>query len=158
MSQRRLNLNLFPVTINVIRFRAFNCNFCKLILFSFTAVRNVVAARYCFYTCLWFCSRGGRVWQESMRGRIMQDTGHVWWGYAWQGVCMAGGMHGRGACMAGGCTWHPTGMHSCFTLFLNHEWKKNLTSNISNLSLFTFPQVFFNRWIGLMFIPAKKNN
>ena len=64
-------------------------------------------------------------------------------GYAWQGACMTGGVHGRGcarqkgACMAGsmydrGCAWqrvgacmagekttaadgtHPTGMHSCF--------------------------------------------
>ena len=55
-------------------------------------------------------------------------------GYAWQGVCMVGGMHGRGmhgkgACMARGHAWwgscmagetvtaagstHPTGMHSC---------------------------------------------
>ena len=62
---------------------------------------------------------------------------HVWWGCAWQGVCMAegghawhGGMHGGGACVAGVCMaggpacvagetttvadgTHPTGMHSC---------------------------------------------
>ena len=43
-------------------------------------VRNVVVARICFHRRLWFCSQGGR---------------HVWWGHAWQGVCMAGGMHGR---------------------------------------------------------------
>ena len=48
---------------------------------------------------------------------------------AWQGLCMAGGMHGRegmhgrGACMAGEMatavdSTHPTGMHSCFSIVL----------------------------------------
>ena len=35
------------------------------------------------------------------------------------GVCMAGGMHGKGACVGGETAiaadgTHPTGMHSCF--------------------------------------------
>ena len=55
-----------------------------------------------------------------------QWRGRVWWGHAWQGACVKGGMHcqgayvqGRGACMTGetatvaGDT-HPTRMHSCF--------------------------------------------
>ena len=41
--------------------------------------------------------QGGHVWQWSVCGR----------GYAWQGACVAGGVHGRGhvwqaTCMAGG--------------------------------------------------------
>ena len=79
----------------------------------FTA-RKRSLRRLCFYTCLSFCSRVG--------------------GCAWQGACVAGGVHGRGACVAGGmhampptpprtlrdtvgqCAGgtHPTGMHSCF--------------------------------------------
>ena len=74
----------------------------------------------------------GHVRQRDMSGR----GGPVWWG-----VCMVGGMHGRGhawqgrawwwggACVVRGCVWqgvcmvgetataagctHPTGMHSC---------------------------------------------
>ena len=59
----------------------------------------------------------GYAWQGGMHGR-----GHEWHGYAWQGLCMAGGMHGRGACMPGEMATaadgrHPTGMHSCLTLY-----------------------------------------
>ena len=42
---------------------------------------------------------------------VAHDTG----GHAWQGVCMAGGMHGRGVCMARGASMvggmHGGGMH-----------------------------------------------
>ena len=48
----------------------------------------------------------------------------VWWGHAWQGVCVARGACMVGACKAGGACMtgkmavavggtHPTGMHSC---------------------------------------------
>ena len=68
----------------------------------------------------------GHAWQGGVCGR-----GHVWWwGHAWQGVCMVGGicgrgMHGRGVCvgggtcMAGACRGHawqgvcmPGGVHA----------------------------------------------
>ena len=48
---------------------------------------------------------------------------------AWQGACMAGGMRGRGCAWQGVCMvgemataadgTHPTGMHSCFKLFIS---------------------------------------
>ena len=57
-------------------------------------------------------------------------------GHAWQGVCMAWGMHGKGECVAkrvvrskwgGGCVagetataadgMHTTGIHSCFIVY-----------------------------------------
>ena len=35
-------------------------NVCKLLnVLPFITARNEVGARLCFYTCLWFCSRGG---------------------------------------------------------------------------------------------------
>ena len=45
--------------------------------------------------------------------------------HVWQGVCMAGGMHGRMACMAEEMATavdgtHPTGMHSCI-IFVNNR-------------------------------------
>ena len=40
---------------------------------------------------------GGHAWQEGMHSR-----GHAWWGRAWQGACIAGGMHGRGGAWQGG--------------------------------------------------------
>ena len=61
------------------------------------------------------CPRGGRAW---------------WWGCAWQGACVAvGGVRGwgdvwqEGAYVAGEMATavggaHPTGMHSCFKIFL----------------------------------------
>ena len=60
------------------------------------------------------CGEGGMHGREGVHGR----------GHAWQGACMAGGMHGgggegvwQGACVAGDTTtaadgMHPTGMHS----------------------------------------------
>ena len=54
---------------------------------------------------------------------VCQELCPQWGGRAWQGVCVAGGMHGgghawQGACMAGETTievggTHATGMHSC---------------------------------------------
>ena len=45
------------------------------------------------------------------RGPCMAGEACMAGGYAWQGVCVAGGMHHRGACMAGGHAWQG-GMHS----------------------------------------------
>ena len=45
--------------------------------------------------------------------------GRAWWGHAWQGACVAGGMHGSwGVCMVvGGCAWQEDmrggGGHAC---------------------------------------------
>ena len=57
-----------------------------------------------------------------VHGQGMHGGGHVWWwgvcmvGGAWQGACMAVGMHGWGTCMAGGHAWRGTcmvgGMHA----------------------------------------------
>ena len=44
---------------------------------------------------------GGRVWQEGVYGRG---------GHAWQGACMAGGVHGRGHAWQGGLEWWGTCM------------------------------------------------
>ena len=88
---------------------------------------------------------------------LSRGVGRAWWGEgrAWHGVCMAGGMCGRG-CPAGGHVWqgvvhgawqgghawctekmatevgsmHPTGMYSCF---FNYRlpiklWKGNIFS------------------------------
>ena len=44
---------------------------------------------------------GGHAWQGGMRGRGvcmvggMHGRGHALWGHAWQGACMVGGMRGR---------------------------------------------------------------
>ena len=32
----------------------------------------------------------------------VHDRGCAWWGHAWQGACMAGGMHGSDTCVVGG--------------------------------------------------------
>ena len=71
-----------------------------------------------FYTCLSFCSQGGRAWpggawlagvcvvghMHGQGGMCGQGGGCAWWG-----ACMARGVHGRGACMArgmwGGAWW-----------------------------------------------------
>ena len=94
----------------------------------------------------------GYAWQG-----VCMAGGHVWQGVC-GGVCMAGGMHGQGTCMTEGmcggvmggrgCAchacpppptlqdmvsqcmggMHPTGMHSCFLIFLpKTAWKwKNM--------------------------------
>ena len=50
---------------------------------------------------------GGACMAEAMFGR-----GHAWQGHVWQGVCMAGEM------VTAADSTHPTGMHSCSSLFL----------------------------------------
>ena len=56
----------------------------------------------------------------------MHGRGHAWWGGMCGRVCVcvAGGMCGRGACLAGEMATaadgtHPTGMHSCYTIYLS---------------------------------------
>ena len=62
-------------------------------------------------------AEGGHVWQRGscVAGGIAGEHGR---GCAWQGVCMAGGVHGRGACVAGGA-WQGVcmagGMHAMHT-------------------------------------------
>ena len=51
----------------------------------------------------------------------MHGMGHVWQGgYVWQGVCMAGGMHGRGVC-GRGHAWQGD-MHGRGTCMSGHAW------------------------------------
>ena len=69
----------------------------------FTA-RNEVGARLCFYTCLWFCSRGGGL-PHCMLG-YPPGTRHP-------PSAVHAGIYGQ---QAGGM--HPTGMQSCSTWFL----------------------------------------
>ena len=69
--------------------------------------------------CMGVCGKGP-VWQEGMWGAwVGGGLVCVWQECAWQGVCMAGGMHGRVACVGEETAiavdgTHPTGMHSCF--------------------------------------------
>ena len=72
----------------------------------------------------------------------MHSGGHAWQGCVWQGVCMAGGMCGRGAYMAGGHAWwrghvwqgacmvggmHSSGRGACVAggvcMMLGHVWQ-----------------------------------
>ena len=62
--------------------------------------------RLCFYTCLSFCPKGG------VHGGVgdVCGWGHAWWGgvhggrvYMAGGLCMAGGMSGRGHAWQGAC-------------------------------------------------------
>ena len=77
-------------------------------------IRNVVAARLFSQASVILFTEGGRVCVAA--------------GCAWQGPCVAGGMHGggmhgRGVCVVGACmagamstavdSIHPTGMHPC---------------------------------------------
>ena len=83
--------------------------------FSVITVRNSSCVRVMFSQASVILSTGRAVHGggRGMCGR----------GCAWQGACVAGGVHdwgicGRGACMAGETTTaaddtHPTGMHSC---------------------------------------------
>ena len=79
----------------------------------FTA-RKRSLRRLCFYRCVSVHGGGGggHAWQGGMRGRRVCMVGvRAWWG-----VCMAGGMrgrghawwgvHDRGACVAGGRACH----------------------------------------------------
>ena len=55
---------------------------------------TVVAKRLCFHKHLSFCPQNGRgQWQGGMNGREC----------AWQGACVAGGMHGGGMCGREAC-------------------------------------------------------
>ena len=51
------------------------------------------------------CMVGGHAWQ----GACMAGGMHGIWGHAWQGVCMAGGICNRGCAWQGGCM--AEGMH-----------------------------------------------
>ena len=70
------------------------------------------------------CRGGGRAWQEGwgMHGRecawqgVCVAGGMRGRGRAWQAVCMAGGMHGSGVCVVGGV--HGRGVHS-----RGHAWR-----------------------------------
>ena len=49
--------------------------------------------------------RGVHAWQGACMAGGMHGRGHAWWGEGVPGVVHGGGMHGRGACMAGRCAW-----------------------------------------------------
>ena len=83
----------------------------------FTA-RNEVGVRLCFYTCLWFCSRGGGsgqtlLWADTPPGQTppgkttprQTPPAQNMLGYGQQ----AGGMH-------------LTGMHSCWCCYFPYGW------------------------------------
>ena len=86
---------------------------------SIITARNEVGARVYVHRHLWFCPQRGHAWPGGMHGwggcgfggmcgcggvwlqRACMAGGHAWWGVH-GGMCVAGGMHGRGACVAGG--------------------------------------------------------
>ena len=75
----------------------------------------------CSRGALWWWGvhgRGWHAWQGACMAGGMHGRGH-----AWQVTCMAGRMYGRGVCMADTMRYgqqeggtHPTGMHSCFKI------------------------------------------
>ena len=90
------------------------------------------------------------VWYGDMRGRggVWQGAGHMWQkgmcgrgacvagAHAWQGACVAGGVHGReAACVAGETATAadgilPTGMLSCYSYFSYRPFSLQIFINI----------------------------
>ena len=86
---------------------------------SFLPPANEVARRFCFYTCLWFCSQGGHVSQHASQVTWV-DTHHPPPVENPQGRHPPPGRHPLPDGQWAGGT-HPTGMHSCiFLRFLPH--------------------------------------
>ena len=54
-----------------------------------------MAGGHVWWGGLGMCDRGC-AWERGVHEKAgMCGGGHVWWGHAWQGACMAGGMHDR---------------------------------------------------------------
>ena len=69
--------------------------------------------------CEGYVFTGGCLFMEGMHG------GHVWWGFACQGACVAGGMHGRGVYLAGGMCFRG---HVCQGACVSggHTWQEGV--------------------------------